>query len=126
MKLTKKQIKERKRLRYIQTEIYRKKMEKRERNRQLTIWSLAVKGRDGSKCVVCGAVKGLNAHHIIVSQNPLFRFDINNGIALCQFHHQFSREISAHQESFTFFLWFMEHRKEQFEYLKGKLGENKK
>lgn len=53
-------------------------------------WTKEVKIRDGFKCKInnvdcCG---DLESHHILNWQEyPELRFDINNGITLCQFHH---------------------------------------
>jgi len=93
------------------------------RQKALKEWSLAVRARDWNKCQMCGSIKFLNAHHIISKVNKKLRLDIMNGISLCSKHHRFSFEISAHQNPFAFFLWFMNNKKEQFEYLKEKTNE---
>ena len=88
-------------------------------------WSIKVKERDGNICVItnCGITKMLNAHHIIVKEIKELKFDVTNGISLCPKHHQFSRELSAHSNSFAFFVWLKENRPEQYEYLRQKLRE---
>lgn len=51
-------------------------------------WSLRVRDRDG-KCVECGAVGRLHAHHIKPwKHHPELRFDVSNGITLCPPCHQ--------------------------------------
>lgn len=50
------------------------------------LWSKLVKERDG-KCVICGSLVRLNAHHIFSRSNFGTRYDINNGITLCWAHH---------------------------------------
>lgn len=50
-------------------------------------WRARVIRRD-SKCVICNALKGRNAHHINSgSYFPKERFDIENGITLCRTCH---------------------------------------
>lgn len=62
---------------------------RRERNSAETkAWAAAVKARDGNKCVKCGAVERLHAHHIKRwRQNPALRFDLSNGMTLCKACH---------------------------------------
>ena len=57
---------------------------------QYKIWMLQVKERDNWKCRINdNDCKGkLEAHHILPwSQFPQLRYNINNGISLCHFHH---------------------------------------
>lgn len=52
-------------------------------------WSLAVRVRDGHKCVECGAIGRLHAHHIKPwKTHPELRFELSNGITLCPSCHQ--------------------------------------
>lgn len=48
-------------------------------------WRKAVYERDNYTCQECGSKRGLNAHHVKqwVSY-PALRFDVNNGITLCE------------------------------------------
>lgn len=58
-------------------------------------WMLSVKRRDGWKCMITNQdCKGrLEAHHILRwTEYPELRFDLNNGITLCHFHHPRRRE----------------------------------
>lgn len=53
-------------------------------------WRKKVYSRDHHQCQWpgCTQKKKLNAHHIKSwSQYPGLRFDINNGITLCKYHH---------------------------------------
>jgi predicted restriction endonuclease len=53
-------------------------------------WRKKVYTRDKHQCQWpgCSQKKKLNAHHIKSwSQYPGLRFDINNGITLCKYHH---------------------------------------
>jgi len=48
-------------------------------------WRKAVLERDNHICQNCGEVKANHAHHILpFRDNPLFRFDIENGITFCE------------------------------------------
>ena len=103
------------------------------KRKDLVAWSLAVKERDGFCCQVCkiknkeltknGKPAVLNAHHLLAKEGTysFLMFDINNGICLCQSCHRFSRENSPHRQELVFFLWFMENKIEQLEYLKTKV-----
>ena len=51
-------------------------------------WRIAVYARDNWMCQICGSKAEINAHHIYEgADNPELRFDINNGITLCKYHH---------------------------------------
>jgi len=103
----------------------KRKQEKKERNKQDKIWREKIKQRD-KVCVICGSKEKLNCHHIIPREVNEFRHDELNGILLCPAHHRyFKKQISAHQNSFVFYLWLQENRPKQFKYLKEK-WENKK
>ena len=57
-------------------------------------WRLQVYQRDGYKCVKCGSKEKLNAHHIFAWQfYPEKRYDVNNGMTLCEKCH-----IKIHQK----------------------------
>lgn len=59
------------------------------------IWMLAVKRRDGWKCKISNIdCNGrLEAHHILTwKDHPELRYEENNGITLCVFHHPRKRE----------------------------------
>jgi len=92
----------------------KKEREKRERNKKDKEWKKKVK-ENWKECVVCGDKYKLNAHHIIPKEVKDFRWDIDNGIAVCATHHKWSREISAHKNPFIFykFLETNEKAKEQ-------------
>ena len=53
-------------------------------------WRMSVFERDGFSCACCGSVGGkLNAHHIVPwSEDKSLRFDVNNGITLCEKCHK--------------------------------------
>lgn len=53
-------------------------------------WSLSVKNRDGWQCKIAnGDCSGrLESHHILGwKSHPELRYEINNGITLCHYHH---------------------------------------
>lgn len=61
-------------------------------------WMLEVKKRDGWKCKISnGDCKGhLEAHHILNwKDHPELRYEVNNGITLCQAHHPRKRVEEA-------------------------------
>lgn len=61
-------------------------------------WMLEVKKRDSWKCRIADVNCGgrLEAHHILNwKEYPELRYDINNGITLCQAHHPRSRKKEA-------------------------------
>ncbi len=66
------------------------KNEKKHLDSRYTEWMKAIKNRDDWKCkIVNNDCKGrLEAHHILDWVNyPELRYDINNGVTLCQAHH---------------------------------------
>lgn len=62
---------------------------------QYKYWMLAVKKRDGWKCKIANenCMGRLEAHHILPWKDyPELRYEINNGITLCQYHHPHKKE----------------------------------
>lgn len=117
----KSKMKQEKKLTKAQIEKQKKRQEKKEQTAKDKEWRAFCVDRDNNECVICGSKERTNVHHIIPSQNKKLRNDPQNGICLCPKHHRFSREISAHQNSFAFFLWFFENERDKFEYLKEKI-----
>lgn len=70
-----------------------------ERNRYRSkAWVLAVKTRDGFRCVECGSQGPLHAHHIKRWKDyPELRFEVSNGLTLCIPCHEL-----AHGRGFKF------------------------
>lgn len=64
-------------------------------NTEYKWWSKTVKNRDGNKCCIddknCSGK--IVAHHILgYAEYPELRYEINNGITLCHFHHPRKKE----------------------------------
>lgn len=58
-------------------------------------WRMGVYSRDGFKCKIANSdCRGrIEAHHILNYKNhPELRYEINNGITLCQAHHPHKRK----------------------------------
>jgi len=86
-----------------ETKTYQNKIIRRLKKKLLNLWSLKIKEKVGNKCEVDGCLTGnaLNSHHVenfVV--NPELRYDLHNGVCLCQSHHKFL-SVSAHK-SFIF------------------------
>lgn len=94
--------------------------------REYRIWRAKVIRRD-KRCVICGSIKERVAHHLDhASYFPDERFDVNNGVCLCnechiQFHNNFKRNYRVKCTKYDF-----ENFKALTNYFKGKLnGANK-
>lgn len=106
-----------------------KKKSKKTEERELDkMWQGKVKRRDKYICQVCRkklTSKTSRAHHIIPRQIKGMRWDINNGITLCDYHHR--RGIySAHQNALWFYGWMNVNRPTQLKYCIQKLLERGK
>jgi len=54
---------------------------------KLIIWKNNIKNRDNS-CQICGSKNNLNSHHILHKEYyPKLALNINNGVLLCNEHH---------------------------------------
>lgn len=57
-------------------------------SRELRKWRMAVLEVHGSRCAECGAEQDLHVHHIQAwSKRPDLRFDVSNGLVLCESCH---------------------------------------
>jgi 5-methylcytosine-specific restriction endonuclease McrA len=58
-------------------------------------WAKKVKERDRFQCQICGATSVyLNSHHLFsYAEYEDLRYDVNNGVTLCQYHHEKFHEI---------------------------------
>ena len=75
------------------------------------LWSLAVRADWANKCAVCCHRK-CEAHHLIPKQHQATRYTLGNGICLCAHDHQFSADLSPHQNAAGWLLWLSEHHPE--------------
>ena len=69
------------------------------------LWSEAVKINYLYKCAYCGRTEFLNSHHLFTRSRKSTRWDLDNWMCLCSWHHTLSSEFSAHQTSLEFFEW---------------------
>lgn len=51
------------------------------------LWAEWVKLRDGRKCVVCTTEFELQSHHVISRTVWALRYEIDNGLTMCYYHH---------------------------------------
>jgi hypothetical protein len=96
------------------------RLERLEKKRKWEECRQKVIARDNG-CIICGSKKQMNVHHIIPRENDEYFYDINNLVTLCIKHHKFGSpkaDLSAHRNSFPFYLWLQQNRPEQFEYCK--------
>ncbi len=65
----------------------RKERIKRLKKAGLVLWSLVVRKRDGNKCLMCGSVQCLNAHHWLFRKSHSVRLALDpaNGATLCAY-----------------------------------------
>lgn len=77
------------------------------------LWSELVKIRAGGKCEYCGKVTTLNSHHLFSRSNRSTRWDVENGVSLCVYHHTFGN-FSAHKSPFEFSEWIQSVRGEEW------------
>lgn len=99
-----------------------KKMERTARRKALKTWSLAVRARDGNKCVICSKVQYLNAHHILNKfKFPQYALELMCGISLCPQCHQFGK-FAAETNAVFFGNWLLNNRKDQWDWVLEKIN----
>lgn len=65
-----------------------KNVGKNRRGNDCSDWRKAVWNRYNGKCALCGSTNGCEAHHIVpYSVCEEHRYNIDNGILLCKYHH---------------------------------------
>lgn len=75
------------------------------------LWRQRVLEAANYQCEVNKKCQGkLSCHHIVGRRNFSTRFYIPNGVCLCDKHHVFDSEFSAHQNPVDFSLWILEKR----------------
>ncbi len=82
----------------------------------------AKKVREAGCCAICGQKGNLHAHHILPKQILAYKYDYNNGIALCFAHHIMTK-VSVHQNALYFTNWLKTHRKWQYDIAMERLNE---
>ena len=105
-----------------------KKITKKEIARRLRIlntkrlkeWSIAVRARDGNVCSYCFADKYVHAHHLFPKEIKEFKFDIDNGIALCAKHHKYDNLFAPHKNALAFVYWMTQNRSQQLRTIQTK------
>ena len=78
--------------------------------------------RDKGECVFCHKKVSENHYqtcHIIPQEFPELRYDINNVLLACFYHHKVGK-FSMHKHPLWLVNWLVTNRKEQYNYLKGK------
>ena len=67
--------------------ISRVKQIRRLRKAGHVLWSQIVRARDGHKCLMCGSIQNLNAHHWLFHKSHSVRLalDPDNGATLCAY-----------------------------------------
>jgi hypothetical protein len=68
-------------------------------------WRVAVFARDGYSCQRCGDARGgnLHAHHVKpFATHPELRFDVANGLTLCELCHEAEHRKAAHTDDARF------------------------
>ena len=63
-------------------------------------WQQAVKARDKGLCGICVDRPGMHAHHIISRRYRKTRYEVSNGVWLCQTHHE-----DAHHHVIAIYGW---------------------
>ena len=84
------------------------------KRKALQAWSVSVRQRDGNKCLVCGNVEYIQAHHVIPKERfPEYMFEIMNGVSLCPSCHKYG-SFSFHRHPCWSVLWLQENRPDQY------------
>ena len=102
-----------------ETKAYKEKVIKKLKKKLLKLWSIKVKERAGNRCEVDGCSTGnaLNSHHIETFQlHSELRYEIRNGLCLCQSHHKFSSD-SAHKSFLFVYRLMLQKHPEDLQYL---------
>ena len=75
------------------------------------LWSKKVKELAGNKCEFCGSKEKLNAHHIQPRRLYSVRWNVDNGICLCENCHT-KNIYSAHKNPAWFYYMMVDRRGE--------------
>lgn len=87
------------------------------RNKADNSWRKVVYASNKGKCVICGTVEHINAHHLVPREILKYRHNPDNGITLCPSHHKYGNILSPHRNPVRFFLWLQKHMPEKWAWL---------
>ena len=68
------------------------------------LWGKAVLAKWNYTCAICGK-KATDPHHLVPRQFTATRYDVENGIGLCQHDHIWNPHLSPHQNPAAFLAW---------------------
>ena len=107
----------RKTLKKVKTKRRKSSPEKLAYKKKIKEWSISVRNRDKNECILCRFKHPrLNAHHILPKDlYPDLQFNVNVGVSLCPMR---CHRRQAHWNSVAFIVWLMEHRPEQWDWIK--------
>ena len=107
----------------------RSKLQKRKDNpnskywqkRAMELWGGIIHSR--KRCEICEILNEnhgdrVEAHHLITRNAPECKFDPENGMLLCTWHHKFSPEISAHKSPMQFLMFIEKFFPSKYAYMK--------
>lgn len=83
-------------------------MKEIEKKLEKLVRKLVIK-RDNGKCQYCKVAQGEEVHHIFTRHHESLKYELDNLIYLCSFHHYL-----AHEQHEFFFEWFAEHYPERY------------
>ena len=77
------------------------------------LWSKAVRLLHRNKCAICGRKTTLNAHHLFSRSTMSVRWDVDNGMCLCAYHHMLGN-VSAHKSPLLFAEFMIKERGQEW------------
>ena len=95
------------------SKVKRKTPAKKRRDRLDRLWADDVKLIAGSKCEYCSKTTTLNSHHIFGRSNFRLRWDVDNGMCLCAYHHMLGN-VSAHKSPLLFAEFMIKERGQEW------------
>lgn len=85
------------------------------------LWSKAVLSDWNYRCAVC-AKTATDAHHLVPRQCSALRYDLENGLALCQYCHIWNPAISPHQNAAAWMQFLSEELPSSYDWLVANHG----
>lgn len=74
------------------------------------LWQQIIRAKACNKCRICGG-HNVSGHHLIKRRYSKFRWDLDNGYALCIYCHEL-----VERQPFTFDMWMKVNDPEKFEW----------